>query len=328
MLPKIGKITLDNPIAIVYSVCRLEGVMPSNLNGSAGLIMLGEIDLDESPPSKVEEFLGKIDETRAIGFSISYFSHEDAIEAARLAARRGALLELDLTNGADTDQITNLVGDLKKMGAVISIKLRPDKIDDIEIFRLLRNSGTDLIHLDLTRFNGAQEKMIKKISNIGCPAIMVMSDVSDFEDARSLFSMGADIISLKEKTDPEFLDWLTDAFRRYEKLIGWYNAPKHICAGGDLRGLTFCCPPVKNCPVLGALKKTGLTPEEFIRIKVELARGTPLQYGDGTCFGSLVWCCKITKPCVMRNAVLERLGLTARDYMELKRKLAMDILGS
>ena len=25
----------------------------------------------------------------------------------------------------------------------------------------------------------------------------------------------------------------------------WEDAPSHICRGGDVRGLAFCCPPVK-----------------------------------------------------------------------------------
>ena len=110
--------------------------------------------------------------------------------------------------------------------------------------------------------------------------------------------------------------------------IGWYNAPKHICSGGDLRGLAFCCLPVKDCPVQAVLRRIGMTPQEFAEKKMALAKGTPLEYGDGTCFGSLVWCCKITKPCFMRDSVLEQIGLSPRDYMKLKKKLAEDLLES
>ena len=31
----------------------------------------------------------------------------------------------------------------------------------------------------------------------------------------------------------------------------WENSPSHICRGGDVRGLAFCCPPVKPCPIMG-----------------------------------------------------------------------------
>ena len=79
--------------------------------------------------------------------------------------------------------------------------------------------------------------------------------------------------------DPEFAEWLSGAMKEYDSLSGWCNAPKHICAGGDLRGLAFCCPPVKHCAVLGALKRAGMTPEEFVEKKISFARGTPLEKG-------------------------------------------------
>ena len=35
------------------------------------------------------------------------------------------------------------------------------------------------------------------------------------------------------------------------KTMVWENSPSHICRGGDVRGLAFCCPPVKPCPIMG-----------------------------------------------------------------------------
>ena len=134
------------------------------------------------------------------------------------------------------------------------------------------------------------------------------------------------MISLSDEADPEFVAWLADILKRYHDLVGWYNAPKHICSGGDLRGIAFCCPPVKNCPLLGALKKINVSPKEFVKRKLALTRGTPLEPGDGTCFGSLAWCCKITKPCFMRDAVLDRHGISPDEYMRLKKKLSEDLL--
>ena len=37
------------------------------------------------------------------------------------------------------------------------------------------------------------------------------------------------------------------------KTMVWENSPSHICRGGDVRGLAFCCPPVKPCPIMGKL---------------------------------------------------------------------------
>ena len=88
----------------------------------------------------------------------------------------------------------------------------------------------------------------------------------------------------------------------------WEDAPSHICRGGDKRGLAFCCPPVKPCPILNALDEVNLTPQEYIDIKTEFAKETKLGEGTGTCFGSLVWCCKPSKPCPLRDITLKNIG--------------------
>jgi putative methanogenesis marker domain 9 len=155
---------------------------------------------------------------------------------------------------------------------------------------------------------------------------MATSVIKQFDDAKDLFTMGASIVCLPASTDPEFADWLAEAMVEYGKIMGWYNAPKHICAGGDLRGLAFCCPPVKNCPIHGALKKLGMTPEEFAKRKQQIARGTILDQEVDTCFGSLIWCCKITKPCYMRDAALRRLRISEAEYMVLKKNVAERLL--
>jgi len=74
------------------------------------------------------------------------------------------------------------------------------------------------------------------------------------------------------------------------------------------------------------LRRYGMTPQEFADLKVELSRGTPLELGDNTCFGTLIWCCKLTKPCFMRDAVLEQIGISGAQYMKLKKQLSDGIL--
>ena len=106
----------------------------------------------------------------------------------------------------------------------------------------------------------------------------------------------------------------------------WENAPSHVCRGGDLRGLAFCCPPVKGCPIYNALNVLKMTPQEFIKIKEDFGKKTRLGEGKNTCFGSLVWCCKITKPCPFRDSDLLRIGMGEDEYMELKKELAEEIL--
>ena len=110
-----------------------------------------------------------------------------------------------------------------------------------------------------------------------------------------MFSRGADMVSVARGVmeNPELIKELVENVSSYQKSIGWYNAPKHVCSEGDFRALAFCCLPVKPCPVHEKFRKLGYTAEEFARTKMEFARGTMLEYGEDTCFGSLVWCCKI-----------------------------------
>ena len=108
--------------------------------------------------------------------------------------------------------------------------------------------------------------------------------------------------------------------------MAWENAPSHICRGGDVRGLAFCCPPVKPCPIMNALREVGLTPQEFLDIKQKFAKETRLGEGPATCFSSLVWCCKTSKPCPLRDMTLNQIGMTEDEYMTLKKQLSEEIL--
>jgi putative methanogenesis marker domain 9 len=323
---KIGYLNLDNPIAIISTESDGSPDLASlgSLNGSAGLIMLGRFNLDEVTPSEMKRALDRRRTGSALGFSTVGGKLEDLAEAAEMAAREGRLMEMEL---ARPDGIIDLVRAIKNSGATLSVRARPDAVEDLRSFaRELKEAGADILHLDLRGLGPMSPKIVKKVSDGGAPPLMVRCDVGDFQGARELLSMGADMISLSDEADPEFVAWLADTLKKFHELVGWYNAPKHICSGGDLRGMAFCCPPVKNCPLLGALKKIGVTPKEFVNRKLELTRGTPLEPGDGTCFGSLAWCCKITKPCFMRDAVLDRYGIAPDEYMRLKKKLAEDLL--
>jgi putative methanogenesis marker domain 9 len=107
----------------------------------------------------------------------------------------------------------------------------------------------------------------------------------------------------------------------------WEDSPSHVCRGGDKRALTFCCPPVKPCPVIYALEDAKLTPQDYIKIKENFGEKTRLGYGEGTCFGSLVWCCKPSKPCPLRDIVLRRIDMTEDEYMKLKKDLSEELVG-
>ena len=110
--------------------------------------------------------------------------------------------------------------------------------------------------------------------------------------------------------------------------MSWDDAPSHICRGGDNRGLAFCCPPVKPCPILNALDEVNITPQDYINIKNKFAKETRLGEGAGTCFGSLVWCCKPSKPCPLRDMTLKSINMTVDEYLTLKKQLSEALVGT
>jgi tRNA-dihydrouridine synthase B len=319
---EVGYLHIDNPIAIISSYHQ------SASESKAGLRMMDGFDLDDVPLSEMESCLDllKAGSDGAVGISATGSEDEPLLAAARIASQHLCLLELRLSKIRDPIRLLELIPRLKRTGVTLSLRIRPEDLSDA-LLEKLNETELDMIHLDLRGLNGAGPRMVKKAKDKRGPVIMALGDIGEFEDAKALLSMGADVVSLRG-ADPEFSDWLSGAMEEYESLSGWCNAPKHICAGGDLRGLAYCCPPVKHCAVLGALKKAGMTPEEFVEKKLRLATGTPLEKGEGTCFGSLVWCCKISKMCYLRDAVLARMGLSAKEYMALKKKLAEDLLKS
>lgn len=107
----------------------------------------------------------------------------------------------------------------------------------------------------------------------------------------------------------------------------WEDSPSHVCRGGDKRALTFCCPPVKPCPIIYALEDANITAQDYIRIKEEFAKETKLGYGEGTCFGSMVWCCKLSKPCPLRDILMRKIGMSTDEYMSLKKQLSERLVG-
>lgn len=318
---EVGYLHIDNPIATISSYHQFAPESP------CGLLMLDGFDLDEVPLDEMESCLLKMKEhgkKRSVGISVTCSRDEPLLAAARIANRNLCLLELRLSKIRDHVRLLELIPSLKRCKVTLSLRIRPEELSDA-LLQKLNETELDLIHLDLRGLNGAGPRIVKKAKDMRGPAIMALADIGEFDDAKALLAMGAEVVSLRG-ADPDFAKWLSETMKEYESLSGWCNAPKHICAGGDLRGLAYCCPPVKHCAVLNALKKAGMTPEEFVEKKLSLAKGTPLEKGDGTCFGSLVWCCKITKLCYLRDAAMAKIGLSGKEYMELKKKLAEDLL--
>ncbi|VVB84561.1 tRNA-dihydrouridine synthase B [uncultured archaeon] len=271
------------------------------------------------------------------------------IEAAHLAKKSGAILEINahcrqpelLELGAgeallkDAPRLCEYIREIKKTGVVLSVKTRANVVNDVELARAVQSAGADIIHIDampsngeIQDFPGADIRVIKRVRNSTGLFIIGNNSIVDFESAKEMFSHGADMVSVARAalSEPGIIDHLISEVSSFQELTGWYNAPKHICAGGDLRALAFCCLPVKPCALHGALKRAGITAEEFMNIKTEFARKTPIEYGEGTCFGSMTWCCKITKPCFLRDGALISTGLSDVEYMQIKKRLSEYVL--
>ncbi|HVP94069.1 MAG TPA: methanogenesis marker 9 domain-containing protein [Methanoregulaceae archaeon] len=229
--------------------------------------------------------------------------------------------EYYLNNPKDLSQV---IKGLKSEDVTVSVKIRAGVADDDRaLARKIWKAGADIIHVDLMDFGYQKLKAIRN----SCPIqIIANNSINTFERMKEMLSHGADLVSLARKSDERTLAGLDAAISRYADEHGWYNAPKQLCRGGDIRALAFCCMPVKNCPLLPTLKNLGFSREEYIRIKEQEVKNTPLETGKNTCFGSLSWCCKDSSPCIFRDMTLGQAGLSNKEYMRLKRELSEKVL--
>ncbi len=222
-------------------------------------------------------------------------------------------------------ELLNVVRTLKGAGVTVSVKMRAGvAADDRMLAKKLWSAGADILHVDLMDSGIAKLRQIRN----SCPLMLIANNsISSFDAAKEMFSHGADLVSLARKSDKRTLAGLDAAITRYTDEQGWYNSPKQLCRGGDIRALTFCCMPVKDCPLIPTLKRIGMTKEEFLALKLGSGKNTPLEGGQHTCFGSLVWCCKMSSPCMFRDMTLQQENLTGKEYMRLKRELSDTIMG-
>jgi TIM-barrel protein len=331
--------------------------------GDAGLVVLGAFNLEEGsmevasklvargrkefisdePLELIKREIRAVNTGSAVAVNVRSTTLEPLIEAAKLVKEEGAILELNahckqpemLEVGLgeallhDLPRLSAWISAIKETGVVLSVKVRANVVDDVKLARLIDKAGADIIHVDaMLEGFGADPDAIKKYRDATRLFLIGNNSVTDFAAAKEMFSWGADMVSVARGAmeNSNLIKELVESVTSYQKSIGWYNAPKHVCSDGDFRGLAFCCLPVKPCPVHEKFKKLGYTAEEFARTKMEFARGTMLEFGEDTCFGSLVWCCKITKPCWIRDGVLNTIDLSDAEYMKLKKKLGEYIL--
>jgi len=213
---------------------------------------------------------------------------------------------------------------LKAEGVTVSVKIRAGVAgDDRLLAKKLWEAGADILHIDLMDFGTAKLRQIRN----SCPLMLIANNsVTTFDRMKDMLSHGADIVSLARQSDARTLAGLDAAITRYADEEGWYNAPKQLCRGGDIRSLAFCCMPVKECPLIPTLARINMPREDYIRMKMEGVNGTPLDDGKQTCFGSLAWCCKTSSPCMFRDMTLKHVGLSKKEYMRLKRDLSDTIV--
>jgi TIM-barrel protein len=221
-------------------------------------------------------------------------------------------------------ELMAVVRALKSENVTVSVKIRAGvSADDRLLARKLWQSGADILHIDLMDHGSAKLRQIRN----SCPLMLIANNsINTFDRMREMLSHGADIVSLARKSDIRTLSGLDAAITRYAMEEGWYNSPKQLCRGGDIRALTFCCMPVKECPLLPTLSRINMPKEDYIQMKLEAVKGSALQEGNQTCFGSLAWCCKTSSPCMFRDMTLKQAGLSKKEYMRMKRELSDTIM--
>lgn len=361
---KIDNLSFKNPIALAPMGGITDSQFVNEFAKDAGIVILGGYNLDaatnlaasemakrgrkefisDEPLKLIENELRSVKTESAVAINVRSSTLEPLIEAARMAKNANAIIEIDahcrqpeMTKIGvgesllrDLSKLQEIIRKVKATGAIVSVKVRANVIDDIKMAKAIEDAGADILHVDaMKKGSGADMETIRKIRDATRLLLIGNNSVTDFDTAKEMFTRGADMVSVGRGVmeDPSLISSLVKEVTLLQQEIGWYNSPKHVCRGeGDLRGLAFCCLPVKPCPVHSNIKKIGLSAKEFADIKMEFAKGTPLEYGDSTCFGSLVWCCKITKMCPLRDGVLETIGLSDAEYMKLKRQLADHIL--
>jgi tRNA-dihydrouridine synthase B len=279
----------------------------------AALPVVGGVNLRASTPGALSEL------ARSLGDRVIYEIDAHCRQAPMVEAGSGEFLL------HHPDLLAEMVRTLASKGVLVSVKIRAGVAgNDPALARRLWEAGADLLHVDLMDAGYAKIRQIRNASPI---MIIANNSMQSFDRVMEMFSHGADLVSLARHSDIQTLAGLDAAITRYADEFGWYNAPKQLCRGGDVRALTFCCLPVKDCPLLPTLSKVGLSREEYVDLKREAVQGTPLQDGPYTCFGSLAWCCKVSSPCLLRDATLEQMGMSRKEYMQKKRELSRSIMG-
>lgn len=288
------------------------GALKREVDALSGTGLVVGLNLRASSPE------GLLRVARSLGRSVVYEIDAHCRQPEMVAVGAGEALARDM--GA----LEAMVAALADEGFSVSVKVRAGVAeDDRRLARRCWEAGAEVLHVDLMDFGYPK---IREIRNTAPLVLIANNSMTTFERMREMFSHGADLISLARGANERTLAGLDAAITRLQDEQGWYNSPKQLCRGGDIRSLTFCCMPVKSCPLIPTLEKIGMSRERYIALKMDGVRETPLEGGPQTCFGSLAWCCKASSPCMFRDVTLQKMGLTKRDYMQAKRRLSERIM--
>ena len=355
---RIGERQISIPIAIASMAGMTDGAYVRDRAGHIGIGFIGGYAIDEATISAArilsgqgrEEFLPR-DPIAEIGAQVRLVEAAGVIPGINIRASGvdalvslvrevgdQAIYEIDAHCRQQTmidagcgefllthpEILLSYVQALKISGVLVSVKMRAGvAADDAELARLLWKAGADIIHIDLMDYGVVK---LREIRNV-CPVFLIANNgVTDFECAKDYFAHGADMVSLARRSDPKTLASISEALAQFTREHGWYNSPKQLCRGGDIRSLAFCCMPVKPCPLLPALEKLKISPQEFVTLKMGSVKDTILEGGTGTCFGSLAYCCKDSTPCMFRDGTLKQAGVKKTIYMQQKRELSRKIM--
>ena len=292
---------LDDPVgALEREVAALQGT---------GLVV--GLNLRAATPA------GFVDMARAIGPSVVYEIDAHCRQPEMIAAGAGeALLHRP-------ERLEETVRALAAEEVSVSVKFRAGVGDDREIARRCWSAGAEVLHVDLMDLGYPK---IRELRNTVPLTLIANNSITTFDRMREMLSHGADMVSLARGANERTLAGLDAAITRYADEQGWYNSPKQLCRGGDVRALAFCCMPVKSCPLIPTLEKIGMSRDRYIALKREAVGGTVLEAGAQTCFGSLSWCCKSSSPCMFRDMTLGQMGVSKKEYMQAKRRLSDEMM--
>ena len=355
---RINDRQISIPIAIASMAGMVDGAYIRDRASYIGIGFIGGYAIDEQtiaaarelsqqgreeflPRNPIEEIVGQVALVQAAGVIPGInirASDVNALVALATTVGDTAIYEIDahcrqqamISAGCGEylllhqEKLVSYVQALKIIGVTVSVKIRAGVAhNDADLAKLLWKAGADILHVDLMDFGHLRLRDIRN----SCPIFLIANNgITDFDTAKELYSHGADMVSLARRSDKKTLAGIHEGLAQFTREHGWYNSPKQLCRGGDIRSLAFCCMPVKPCPLLPALEKLGVSPQEFVTMKLEGVKGTGLEGGTGTCFGSLAYCCKDTTPCMFRDGTLRQAGMKRSTYMQQKRELSKKIM--